>query len=238
MAPMLCRIATLALASVAIAGCRGAAPEAPAEAEPSGCAAVEIIGIRGQGQSLQTRRGLGAEVEGIADLLADDHASLGTVRATAIRHASRLGSWHEYLEDVKDGRERLSARVRSIATDCPDTRIAVIGFSQGSQIAREELAAQPRLSEHVDVLVLVGSPVRDPSSAVHHAPLAGGVPTAGSRLGPGPDLGALADRTVEACITGDAVCAGGTDDSIHRNAYEEPQAARAIADAAAAILTQ
>lgn len=237
---MLRRITALTLASVALAGCREAAPGPSAEDEPSGCAVVEIVGIRGQGQSSEARRGLGAEVEGIAELLADDVASLGTVRTTAIRHVSRSGSWDDYLEDVADGRKRLNSTLGSIVADCPDTRIVVIGFSQGSQIAREELAAQPRLARHVDALVLVGSPVRDPSSPFHQVPLAGGVPTSGSRLGPGPDLGDLSARTVEACITGDAVCAsdGSSDDTIHRQAYEEPRVARAIASAAAALLIE
>ncbi|SKB03688.1 cutinase family protein [Aeromicrobium choanae] len=237
---MLGRTVVLAVAIVALAGCHGAPSGTPAEAEPSGCPAVEIVGIRGQGQSLKANDGLGTEVSRISGALADDLGSLGTVRTTAIRHASRLGSWDQYLEDVRDGRERLHDEVRSIVSDCPETRIAVIGFSQGSQIAREELAADPRLARHVDVLVLVGSPLRDPSSAVEPVSLPGGVPPGAGRLGPGPDLGELAERTVEACITGDAVCAAGSspDDTIHRHAYEEPDVARAIAAAAATALAE
>lgn len=235
MGPMVGRLAGLALVSVVLAGCQGDAPEAAAEAEPSGCADVQIIGIRGQGQSLDAHRGLGAEVDGIADALAAELASAGTVRTTAIRHESGLGSWDEYVEDVAEGRELLAERLGSVAAECPDTRVAVIGFSQGSQIAREELASQPELARGVDVLVLVGSPLRDPLSPFRHVELPGGMPSAGGRLGPGPGLGDLSLRTVEACVTGDIVCAndGSSDLAVHRKAYERPAVARAIADAAA-----
>lgn len=234
---MLGRTVMLALACFALAGCDEAPSGTSAEAEPSGCAALEIVGIRGQGQSLEANDVLGTEVSRISAALADD-PGLGAVRTTAIRHASRLGSWDEYLEDVGDGRERLRTHLRSVAADCPEAKIAVIGFSQGSQVAREELAADPRLARHVDVLVLVGSPLRDPSSPFEHVELTGGVPTSGGRLGPGPDLGELSERTVEACIAGDAVCAAGSspDDTIHRHAYEDPDVAQAIADAAATVL--
>ncbi|WP_286929701.1 MULTISPECIES: cutinase family protein [Aeromicrobium] len=234
---MLGRTVVLALACFALAGCDAASSGTPAEAEPSGCAAVEIVGIRGQDQSLEANDGLGTEVSRISAALADD-PGLGAVRTTAIRHASRLGSWDQYLEDVRDGRRRLGKEVRSIVADCPETRIAVIGFSQGSQVAREELAVDPRLARHVDVLVLVGSPLRDPSSPFEHVELTGGVPAEAGRLGPGADLGELAERTVEACIAGDAVCAAGSspDDTIHRHAYEDPDVAQAIADAAATVL--
>lgn len=233
---MLPRTAALAMGCALLTGCQSSPTDEREQA--SSCPAIEIVGIRGQGQSLDAHRGLGAEVDGIATALADDLASTGTVRTTAIRHASGLGSWDEYVEDVAEGRELLGERLRSIATECPDTRVAVIGFSQGSQIAREELAAEPELARDVDALVLVGSPLRDPASPFRHVELPGGLPPDAGRLGPGPDLGDLSDRTVEACVTGDTVCAsdGSSDLAVHRKAYEKPAVARAIADAAADVL--
>lgn len=233
---MLPRTAALAMGCALLTGCQSSPTDEREQA--SNCPAIEIVGIRGQGQSLDAHRGLGAEVDGIATALADDLASTGTVRTTAIRHESGLGSWDDYVEDVAEGRELLGERLRSLAAECPDTRVAVIGFSQGSQIAREALAAEPGLARDVDALVLVGSPLRDPSSPFHHVELPGGVPSAGGRLGPGPDLGDLSARTVEACVTGDTVCAndGSSDLAVHRKAYERPAVAQAIADAAADVL--
>ena len=235
---MLPRTAALAVGCALLTGCQSSPTDEREQA--SNCPAVEIVGIRGQLQSLDANGGLGREVRLIAAALADKVVSSGDVRTTAIRHASRLGTWDEYVEDVRDGRKRLREHLESVVAGCPDTAIAVIGFSQGSQVAREELAATPRLAEHVDALVLVGSPVRDPSSPFEHVALAGGVPPGAGRLEPGPDLGELAPRTVEACITGDAVCAAGSssDDSIHRHAYEKSDVARAIADAAATVLAE
>jgi len=233
---MLRRTAALAMGCALLTGCQS--DPTGAREQPSGCADVQIVGVRGQGQSLDAHRGLGAEVDGIAKALAADLGSAGTVRTTAIRHASGLGSWDEYVEDVAEGRELLGERLRSIAAECPDTRVAVIGFSQGSQIAREELATELELAHDVDALVLVGSPLRDPSSPFRHVELPGGVPSAGGRLAPGPDLGDLSERTVEACVTGDTVCAsdGSSDIAVHRKAYEKSAVARAIADATADVL--
>lgn len=235
---MLDRIAALALALALLAGCGDDGRDPSPTTKRSGCPAVEIVGIRGQGQSLGANGGLGTEVRLIADELTDDVASLGAVRTTAIRHASRLGSWDEYVEDVDDGRTRLRSRLRGFVDACPQARIAVVGFSQGAQIAQQELAARPALARHVDVLVLVGSPLRDRGGRFMPVMLPGGIPSGGGRLAPGPDLGHLGTRTVEACRAGDPVCAGGSDDSVHRHAYEAPAAVRAIASAAATFLTR
>lgn len=231
---MFSRIAVLVVGLALLAGCQEGASEEPERA--FGCPAVEIFGLRGQGQSVQAHDGMGAEVEQISEALMD-RIDADMVRMTAIEHESRLGSWDEYLEDVRDGRERLRHEIRSVAAMCRDTKIAVIGFSQGAQIAREELA-DPRIGRDVDLLVMVGSPSHDPSSPFHHVELPGDAVTAAGRLGPGPDLGELSERTVEACVAGDAVCAKGSspDDTIHRTAYEERDVVDAIASAAADVL--
>lgn len=219
-----------------LAGC-GTGTERSA-APGDGCPDTTIIGLRGQGQSLRANGGLGREVKGIATALSDDLG--GDVRVEAVRHRSRLGSMAEYSEDVADGRRLLRTDLRSAIRRCPDSPMVVIGFSQGSQIAREELAARPTLAAEVDALVLVGSPVHDPDSPVTRVDLPGPAPDRAGSLGPGPDLGDLADRTVEACIAGDDVCAlpaGRPQDyAIHRSAYEDPAVARAIAAAATAVL--
>ncbi|MCQ3998853.1 cutinase family protein [Aeromicrobium sp. 636] len=235
MSRMLRQVTALALACIALASCSGGASDPSPGAQPSDCPTVQIIGLRGQGQSLDANGGLGTEVRLVSEELADDVADLGPVRTTAIRHQSRLGGWDDYLEDVADGRARLGSEIRSIVAACPDALITVLGFSQGSQIAQEELA-DTELARHVDALVLVGSPLRDSREPFMPVMFPGGIPSGEGRLAPGPDLGHLGTRTVAACITGDAVCAGGSDDTIHREAYEDPKVARAIADSAASLL--
>lgn len=227
---------SMVVLSVVLAGC-GTAPDGAASTEDD-CAGTTIIGIRGQGQSLDANGGLGREVKGIAAALADDLG--GDVRTEAIRHRSRLGSMADYTADVADGRRLLAVRLRTEVAECPDSRLVVIGFSQGSQIAREGLADQPKLARSVDALVLVGSAVHDPGSPVTRVDLPGPEPDRAGSLGPGPDLGDLAARTVEACIIGDDVCAlppdRPQDYAIHQHAYEDPDVARAIAAATVAVL--
>ncbi len=218
---------------VLLAGCGST----EAQQEPAGCPDTTIVGIRGQGQSLEANGGLGAEVRGIAEDVAEELG--GDVDVQAVRHRSRPAGMAEYIQDVAEGRQLLRSAVRTAAADCPDAQIIVIGFSQGSQIARAELAARPALADEVAALVLVGSPVRDPASPVHRVDLVGPEPTSGGSLGPGPDLGDLASLTVEACIIGDVVCAhDGTslDYTVHKHAYEARQVQQSIADATVDLL--
>lgn len=224
---------------LALSACgRGEArPGDEASSRGADCPTVELVGLRGQAQSLDHHRALGAEVDGITRRIADGLARDGVrdVRTEAVRHRSRVTSTLAvFQQDVAQGRRFLASRLAAIERRCPSTRIGVVGFSQGAQIAHETLAARTDLARHVDVLVLVGSPRRDPAARVTRVDLPGPQPSAPGSLGAGPSLGALAGRTIEACITGDVVCGftSRRDYTIHKHAYERPAVSAAIARAA------
>ncbi len=237
-------LAALAVGVLVLSGCgRGEAlPGGDDPARSDGCPQVELVGLRGQAQSLHHHRALGTEVDGITRRIADGLARDGVrdVRIEAIRHRSRVTSTLSvFQQDVAQGKRLLARKLTSLERRCPSTRIGVVGFSQGAQIAHETLAAHPRLARHVDTLVLVGSPRRDPDARVTRVDLPGPQPSAPGSLGAGPSLGGLTGRTIEACITGDVVCAftGTRDYTIHKHAYERPSVADAIARAALPRLT-
>ncbi|MEH3034573.1 MAG: cutinase family protein [Aeromicrobium erythreum] len=210
---------------------------------PTGCPEVGIVGLRGQAQSLQKHDGLGAEVDGIVRRMTAALARDGVrdVQVDAIRHRSRnTATLSVFEQDVAQGRTLLARRLEQVERRCPTTRLAVVGFSQGAQIAHETLAARPDLARRVAVLVLVGSPRHDPAADVRKVDLPGATPTGHGSLGAGPSLGGLTGRTVDACITGDVVCSvpsgGARDYTTHKQAYERPAVSRLVARAAVAVL--
>jgi pimeloyl-ACP methyl ester carboxylesterase len=236
------RPCVLVVASVLIlaSGC-SAVGDARGAAGDDSCPDVQVVGVRGQSQSLTKNQGLGEEVKGVVTALRADLADRGVDRVTveAVKHRSRDSAEREvYDADVADGRDKLDALLRTRVEQCPDSRTVVVGFSQGAQIAQETLAATPRLARKVDALGLIGSPRHDPAAGFTEVDLPG--PTAGleGSLGAGPDLGALTERTVDACLSQDVVCDadGGTDYTVHKKGYEPAAIARRVADALDRVL--
>ena len=233
-----------ALVLTACGGSGSALPGGDDTAASDGCPQVEVVGLRGQSQSLDHHRGLGTEVDRIVtrmtDLLHDE--GVDDVRVKAIRHPSHDASdLTTYDRDVAQGRRLLTKRLRAIQATCPSSKVAVVGFSQGSQIADETLAGSTALAKDVDLLVLIGNPRHDPAAQVTRVDLPGPEPTGHGSLGAGPALGALAARTVEACVSGDVVCnlptSGPRDYTTHQHAYENAKAGQAIAEAAIRVLS-
>ncbi len=231
-------VVLLGLLAVLATGCgRGdAAPDDVVADAVDGCPDVQVVGLRGQAQSLEHHRGLGTEVDAVATALERRLADRGVehVEVDAVEHRSRDASaLGAYADDVADGRARLADDLREVAEDCPEARVVVLGFSQGAQIAQETLASDPGLAAGVDLLGLVGSPRHDPDAPFVRVDLPGPEPGREGVLGAGPDLGPLASRTVSACLTGDVVCDadGGSDYAVHKHGYEPDPVSAAIATA-------
>lgn len=219
-----------------LTGCSAAGDDGLPEAT-DGCPQVQVVGVRGQSQSLDKNRGLGTEVDGVVTDLEERLAEKGVddIDVDAVRHRSRDASDVDVYEaDVDQGRRLLALQLTASVRDCPEARLAVVGFSQGAQIAQETLADRPALARRVDALALIGSPRHDPDAPFIRPDLPGSEATLDGSLGAGPDLGALAGRTVDACLTRDVVCDadGGTDYTVHKTGYEDAtitsQVARAV----------
>lgn len=232
---MIRRWSVALLLAVGLSGCSGGNDHTDATCHP-----IQIVGLRGQGQSLKANNAMGTEVAQVVDRIADELPN-GEVESTAVRYPNSLDvDLDGYLADVARGQVMFATTLERLTQRCPEAKIVVIGFSQGSQVAREGLAARPDLAAKVSVLTLIASPVRDPASPFHRVDLPGEEPTQSGSLGPGPALGDLADRTVEACVRGDNVCAyrsvSPPDVEVHRRAYEAAATSKAIAQATLAVL--
>lgn len=241
------RVIGVVLAALVLSGC-GASGSASAGDDPAaadGCPRVEVVGLRGQAQSLRHHRALGTEVDRIVTRATTllHRQGVDDVRVRAIRHTSHNASDLTIFErDVAQGKRMLRRALSTIASTCPSSKVLVIGFSQGAQIAHETLAASPRLARGVDALVLIGDPRHDPAAPLHTVDLPGATPTGHGSLGAGPSLGALARRTADACILGDVVCSapgsGPLDYTIHKHGYENRASGSAIARAAVTMLNR
>lgn len=235
------RLVSLVVVCVLVlTGCSATGDDVLPEAA-DGCPQVQVVGIRGQSQSLEKHRGLGTEVDGVVTALerrlADD--GVDEVDVQAVEHRSRDASDVDvYDADVAQGRRLLARQLTASVRDCPDARLVVVGFSQGAQIAQETLADDPGLARRVDALGLIGSPRHDPDAPFVRLDLPGSAATLDGSLGAGPDLGALADRTVDACLTRDVVCDadGGTDYTVHKTGYEDAAIAQELASALHRVL--
>lgn len=226
---------TAAAASVAVCsgvGHAGAVPIGP------GCPALFVLGIQGTGQSSPA-----------ADPLADTGvigALLGPVVATVPQLVQRAyisygagfggavpgGSADPYAASVADARQRLDAAATEVASACPGTLIAGVGYSQGAQalsmFARDVGAGSgPVGADRIAAIALYSNPDRAPGAPVFPgrpgqsvpdpAPgTSGGAvsgvqlphpPAAGSGIAGGEaSYGGLTGRVADICTDGDLAC--------------------------------
>ena len=119
---------------------------------------------------------------------------------------------------TRDGATDAAGHIAWMAQNCPDTRIALGGFSQGAS-AVSMLAGVPPVGDRIGT---IGSaPPLDPGLAGSVAAVAVfGNP--GARFGsPLSATGQFAGRAIDVCSQGDPICSAGRDRAAHSN-YELP----------------
>jgi cutinase len=136
-----------------------------------------------------------------------------------------------------DGVRDASARVESMAANCPNTNIVLGGFSQGAAVAGYVTAdvipdgapegvpnpMPPDVAEHVVAVTLFGTPNDRFMRAINQ---------------PDVEVGPLyADKTVELCVDDDFVCSSGRDFNAHTQYVETGMVDRAATFAAGKVLT-
>lgn len=112
------RVTTASILSVAVGA---------ANAQSLQCAqGVHIIAARGTGED----EGPGVSGD-IADIIID------RIRGSEVEGLDYPATFSDpdYLSSAKDGAEEMREVVRQYAEDCPNTKIVVIGYSQGAQVA-------------------------------------------------------------------------------------------------------
>ncbi|HWS31947.1 MAG TPA: cutinase family protein [Actinoplanes sp.] len=171
-----------------------------------------------------TRASTEAPGTGIIGSLANavTRASDQTITVEATDYPAAL---NPYAPSVAAGAEALTEQLTDEAGNCPDTKIVLMGYSQGAHVIGDVLAGTGRaagftrsapidagISGKVVAVVLMGDPRHVPGEAFN----AGTARTPGLfERGDDASLDAFADRTQSYCDTGDTFCAGGASIAVH-----------------------
>ncbi|GAA1614236.1 cutinase family protein [Actinoplanes couchii] len=195
---------------------RGSRSSVPTAADASGnCSDVHIIVTRASTERPGT---------GIIGSLATavTRASDQNITVEATDYPAVL---NPYAPSVAAGIEAATKQLTDEATDCPNTKIVMMGYSQGAHVIGDVLAGTGRaagftrsapvsadISDKVVAVVLMGDPRHVPGEAFN----AGTSRTAGLfARGDDASLDAFADRTQSYCDTGDTFCASGASIATH-----------------------
>jgi hypothetical protein len=188
-------------------------PSPPASAQP--CPDVEVVFARGT----QEPSGVGGVGQAFVDSL---RAQAGdrSVGVYGVDYAAsgefpppgNLQRGLQFLSTVVNGIYDARDRIEFMATNCPNTRIVIGGYSQGAALAGfvtsaavpEEVPAEyvqyvprpmpPQVADHVAALALFGKPSEQFLNEYGAPPV---------RIGP-----LYAPKTIELCAPGDDICSG------------------------------
>ncbi|GAA5054202.1 hypothetical protein GCM10023318_28910 [Nocardia callitridis] len=207
------------------------------------CPALYALGIQGTGESSPdaaptTDTGMLSTV--FRPLLAQE-PDPGMVDRAYVPYESGFGGATAggavpYSESVQGGLTRLRTMAGDIAAKCPETRFAVVGYSQGAHVASmfaQEIGADRGVlpADKVAAVALFADPTRNPGAPLFPgspgkqtpdaAPGTSGdelsalaalpqEPAAGGGIGPSRDtaanFGALTGRVASFCASGDLAC--------------------------------
>ncbi|KAG6902120.1 hypothetical protein C0995_004066 [Termitomyces sp. Mi166 len=180
----------------------------PIPGPTTGCSAVHVITARASteppGEGI-----IGAVVTTIVD------GSSQTVSREAIAYPATLTN---YLVSESEGVTAMKTQLAAQASACPDTKIVLMGYSQGAQVAGDVLASRATGSDKVVATILMGDP-----GHVAGEPFQKGTANAVSGLFPRAPgtLNAFASVIESFCDLGDPFCAGGLDLAVHLGYVQE-----------------
>jgi hypothetical protein len=235
------RLAALLLVTVCVqSACTGTSDEEPAQLTSERCADLVVVGARGQAQ---TAKSVGGEIVVTTKALLDELPDGLSVRLEGLRYdASITPSDAEYERHEVAGARQLVDRVDELAAACPDSRLALIGFSAGAEVVHRA-AADLTDAGSIAVVAMIGDPLRNPDDGIETVSYGTGEPRYAGFVGRGrPISEPLRDRTISFCVMGDEVCssvqpARSVEQSRrHKEFYEQPEHARQTARAMADVL--
>lgn len=246
--------ATLAVAATfaALAPAQALLPPTTAQVLTTGCASVTIIGARGSGQP-QVEAGRGA-LSGFGEQVAAvaTEATKGLHAPTTVRYDPLVYpavganptsiATLAYTQSVQAGVAALKSRVAEFARGCPNTKIVLIGFSQGAQVVHQGAAGLAAdTAGHISGVALIADPRRNmvinDSSWINFTWSLKGQLVAdraaapfNGAAGPGPRFGSplAMGRVASFCHAGDWVCNSAPTNAalpFHTSWYQQPAAA-------------
>lgn len=180
------------------------------------CAGVEVIGLRGHGDSLSSSAGVGADVLALAERVAAARQP-GSTTLYALPYAqapSIVGTPVSVLRDVAPGADLLVQYLRGRVSHCPHEAQVLIGQSEGAAIVH---LALPRIVRQTTAAVLFGDPLHvgaapydQPGSATGAGQLAlwMGIGRPSPLFGRPDPIDAASSAAVRSyCLPDDRVCA-------------------------------
>jgi Cutinase len=134
------------------------------------CSNVELIGVRGSGESYSGNYGMGYEIAGLYERVKARKPSAQTLQSYGLEYpAVNVAEWWnawDYFPSVWEGDEHLENRIKGDASACSGMKILVAGFSQGAHVVGdtiENLASKNDGSlSHVYGVALFGDPRFNP----------------------------------------------------------------------------
>ncbi len=195
------RLAVWALSAAAVAGSVVSAAPVPAAAEP--CPDVEVVFARGSGEA----PGVGGIGRPFTDSLRSQVGGRSLTVYPVNYPASTDFSSPDFPLTVIDGIRDASAHIESMATNCPNTKEVLGGYSQGAAVAGYTTSAAvppgvpasavpppmpPDVAKHVAAVTLFGTPSGQFLRKYNAPPL-----TIGPLYQP---------KTLELCAQGDPIC--------------------------------
>lgn len=235
-------LAALAACTALLTACGGGSPASPSEEAHrvgDSCADLVILGARGSTQNPELNSGVGTEVRLTTDRLIQliHTRSEHSVALQAIRYDSAATrTVDDFMAHAAAGSRTMTSTLRSIARSCPDSRFALLGFSQGAQVVHGAATRMPSaLARRVALVAMIADPRRDPGDRILHWTYTGRPATLPGKLGPGgpidPDLRAVA---ISLCVAGDEICndrgaPSSAPSKTHKHFYEQPSSVRSTA---------
>jgi hypothetical protein len=209
--------------AIGLAGVLAASVAAPAGAAPApsnGCAAVELIAVRGSAEPYPAEHPhIGYTEVPVVDAVVRDAAA--TVNSYGIDYTDipyDPKNPGPYDDSMKDGRQKLAARLSQRADACPDQKFALMGYSQGAQVVGDALAGNnrgtPEISSTLGAKVVAVALYGDPDF-VAGEPFDRGSPkpgVSGVAARPKGALDTYADRIASYCNGDDIYCQTGVAD--------------------------
>ncbi|MDB5178627.1 MAG: hypothetical protein JWN01_570 [Patescibacteria group bacterium] len=180
---------------------------------PSKCPTLQIVGVRGSGETAAMNDGLGPTVAAVKTTIASKVAGTGFQAINYPAVKVNLGDIHygpNYLVSVDKGRAALSKFLFKFFASCPATYVVIVGYSQGAQVALDAAAVLTSMQQkHIAALIGLGDPRFSPKQTViddgdYDTKLSGSYLKFDSKLR--GISGTLAPRTHSYCTVGDPVC--------------------------------
>ncbi|WP_431969567.1 cutinase family protein [Nocardia sp. bgisy134] len=233
------------LTAAVLTACMSAlcAPGTGSAQPPAGpdCPVLWVLGVQGTGESSPAASET-ADTGMLGAILGPVVAAVpNLVQRTYIPYSAAFGGAvgtgggsAPYTSSVGEGLAALEATAERVAADCPDTALAVVGYSQGAQVVSEFARAVgagegPVTPERVAGIALYSDPDRAPGSPVipgrpgqlspDPAPGTSGAAVSGVAITTAPasgggiatssgvEYGALTGRVTDVCVEGDLSCA-------------------------------